>query len=457
MMTRNLLRMALLGTTLATAGCGVTYHSPTVKEQGAEVAVREVPLTAQSVLVANRAPYSPRKLPSAFYQIAGGGSLRFAGALPEAPYVPEERHRTLELRPPAQILPDPYRIGVGDVVLLATKAGGSTVEELTGLLAAQSRRQGYTVRDDGRIAIPDIGQIDIAGLTLEEAEAKVFDTLVKNQIDPAFSLEVSEFNSQRVAVGGAVASARLLPITLQPLTLGDALTAAGGITARYEEFTSIRIYRDGSLYQIPVEDFFADAALQRRLLQDGDAVYVDTSYDLDKALAFYKQKLDVISQRSSARSQALSELQGEIGLRSGILSEQRANFKDRQSFGAEKRDYVYVTGEVRTQSRFPLPYDQQATLADVLYEGGGFATATGNPRHLYVLRASDNPTEFGAVTAWHLDASNAVNITVATRMEMRPNDIIFIEEQPITKWNRALQQTFGLFGGAAGVANAVVD
>jgi len=29
---------------------------------------------------------------------------------------------------------------------------------------------------------------------------------------------------------------------------------------------------------------------------------------------------------------------------------------------------------------------------------------------------------------------------LATRFEMRPNDIVFVEEQPITKWNRAIQQ-----------------
>jgi len=31
-------------------------------------------------------------------------------------------------------------------------------------------------------------------------------------------------------------------------------------------------------------------------------------------------------------------------------------------------------------------------------------------------------------------------MTLATRMQMRPNDIVFVEEQPITKWNRVVQQ-----------------
>jgi len=339
-------------------------------------------------------------------------------------------------------------------VLLATKSAGSTVEELSGLLAAQNRRQGYTVRDDGRIAIPEIGQIDIAGLTVEEAEGRIFEVLVRNQVDPAFSLEVSEFNSQRAAIGGAVGRSTLIPITLKSLTLGDALTAAGGIQLANDEFGSIRIYRNGSLYQIPVKDYFEDAALQRRLLLDGDAVYVDTTYDLEQALAFYRQRLDVIQQRSQARSQALGELETEIGLRRAALDEQRSNFQAREGYGAIERDYVYLTGEVANQSRFALPFGQQASLADALYDSGGYNNATGSSKHVYVLRASNNPAEFGAVTAWHLNATNAVNLTLASRMELRPDDIIFIEEQPVTKWGRSLQQAFGLLGSAVRTASS---
>jgi polysaccharide export outer membrane protein len=45
------------------------------------------------------------------------------------------------------------------------------------------------------------------------------------------------------------------------------------------------------------------------------------------------------------------------------------------------------------------------------------------------------------VTAWHLDARNAVVFTLATKFEMRPDDIVFVEEQPITTWNRTIQQS----------------
>lgn len=105
-------------------------------------------------------------------------------------------------------------------------------------------------------------------------------------------------------------------------------------------------------------------------------------------------------------------------------------------------------------SRWPLPYGDQASLADVLYDSGGFDTATGNPAQIYVLRAATDPAAFGAVTAWHLNARNAVNFTLATKFEMRPDDIIFIEEQPITTWNRTLQQSIpSLITTTAGAVN----
>ena len=452
MMAKGITRAILLGTVLAMGACGVTYHSPSVKQQAQGAEVRVVPLTAQSVLVANRSSYTPRSLPDIFMRVAGPGQSRGLGTLPEPPEQLSNNRTALETRLPPAITPEPYRIGVGDVLLLATKSAASTVEQLTGLLAAQNQRQGYTVRDDGAIAIPDIGTVSLAGMTLDEAEAKLFQVLVENQIDPAFSLEVSEFNSRRVSVGGAVRDATIVPVTLNPLNLAEALTAAGGITVKDREYSSIRLYRDGTLYQIPVQTFVTRPELGKILLLDGDAVFVDTSYDLDRAMEFYTQALRAAELRRTARYSALPELQIEMQMRQETLRGQRENYRAREELGGLKRDYVYLTGEVRAQSRFPMPFDQQVTLADVLYQQGGFNTATGNPAQIYVLRASDVPEEFGAVTAWHLDARNAVNITLATRMEMRPNDIVFIEEQPVTKWGRAVQQIFPTLLGTVNTA-----
>jgi polysaccharide export outer membrane protein len=57
-----------------------------------------------------------------------------------------------------------------------------------------------------------------------------------------------------------------------------------------------------------------------------------------------------------------------------------------------------------------------------------------------VLRGSDDPMEFDSLTAWQLNTKNAAALTLATRFELRPNDIIFVAEQPVTKWNRVINQ-----------------
>jgi polysaccharide export outer membrane protein len=433
----------LLVTMLSATACGLIYHSPTVNPvTGSSGKVRVIDMTAESLLVANRSPYQPRALPSVFNMTAGASGSRVgAGALPEPVFDPTIKPSgTLETRLPPEIQSPPYRIGVGDVLLLATPQSGSSVEQLSGLLAATNARQGYTVQDDGAIAIPNVGRVRLSGMTLEEAEAELFQRLVENQIDPTFSLEISEFNSKKVAIGGAVSSPGVVPVTLTPLYLDEALSQAGGITVPDQDYASVRIYRDGTLYQIPLNELYS-SSLRRIQLLDGDSVFVDTAYELDLAESYFQQQIQLQQVRQSARSAALSELSAEINLRRAALSEARSNFQTRMELGAVDRDYVYLAGEVGSQARYALPFDNTAMLADALYDaGGGFNTTVADVRQIYVLRSSPDPREFGAVTAWQLNASNASNLTLATRFELRPGDVIFIAEQPVTRWNRTIQQ-----------------
>jgi len=423
----------------ALTGCGVAYISPKVTE--AEGKVRVLPLTPNSVRVANGSAYHPKEIPSVFFANAGGGrGLRGAGATPAPTLDRQNRPAAMETRIPPSANPGPYEIGVGDVLLLATKSGGSTVEELSGLLAAQNSRQGYTVQDDGAIAIPDVGRVMVAKLTLEEAEAQLFQSLVENQIDPTFSLEIAEFNSKRVSLGGAVAKPTVVPVSLTPLTLDAALAAAGGINTRDMDFASIRVYRDGSLYQIPLTEYLSRPNVQKTRLVDGDSVYVDTEYELERAQAYFQEQITIAEFRQKGRVQALNELNAEVGLRRAALEESRGNFLAQIELDAVDRDYVYLTGEVSKPTRFDLPFGREATLADALFDSDGFNNEKANPSQLYVLRGSPEPGNPDLVTAWHLNGAKAGNFVLATKMQLRPNDVIFIAEQPITRWSRVIQQ-----------------
>ncbi len=429
---------------LLVSGCGAVYYSPKISE-GAGLngtKVRVVPLTAETVLAANRSSYTPKALPEVFFASAGTGGLpRGAGVTPDPAYLPENRPQVLEIRlppnPPRQL----YRIGVEDELRLATPKTGSSVEELSGLLAAETRRQGYRVQDDGTISIPDVGRIMVSGKSLEEAENDIFDRLVDAGINPSFSLEISDFRSQKVAVGGAVKNPTVVPITLSPLLLQEALNAAGGAEVPDRDYAVIRIYRDGKLYQVPLAELYQRRDLQGVELQDGDSLFVDTEFDLTKAQGFFEEQIRLNEYRRDTRSQALNDLETEVDLRRDELNERRENFQDRIAFDAVDRDFAYIVGEVGVQDRYPLPFGRRATLADALYsESEGIFQRTGDPRHIYVLRATPEDARLGGVTAWNLDIRNAGNLMLATRLELRPNDVVFVAEQPVTRWNRVVSQ-----------------
>ena len=68
--------------------------------------------------------------------------------------------------------------------------------------------------------------------------------------------------------------------------------------------------------------------------------------------------------------------------------------------GSIAREYVYIIGEVLQQSRYTLPFEHKAVLADALLESsGGVSSLTGNPKQIYVLRGGGRPkklcTDYG--------------------------------------------------------------
>jgi polysaccharide export outer membrane protein len=84
--------------------------------------------------------------PVAFFQSNGGsGNLRIKDATRRASVQQQIRPNALQLRVPPTTANGSYRIGVGGVLLLATKSASSSIEELSGQLAAQNKRQGYIV------------------------------------------------------------------------------------------------------------------------------------------------------------------------------------------------------------------------------------------------------------------------------------------------------------------------
>lgn len=503
-------RTGIASCLFALAGCTNLYTSPQVnaEDPSAGVAVEIIPMTLGAIRDANATPYTPRRLPAGFFPPQPGPARQLAlprnvvppapriprtttaseaatlSPLPETVSAPADPPARIRTRLPAPEQPQPYRIGISDTLLIslekANPAGAGATQD-------QAGRRAYVVQDDGAVALPDLGRIPLAGLTLPEAQAVLFEAMVTQQRDPSFSLEISGFNSQRVSIGGAVEEPQLAPITLKPLFLDEALQIAGGVTPDAADQAVIRLFRDGQLFEANLSDLFSDNGLQRVLLKDGDALYIDRAYDLGQAQRYFEEQLRLRDADLNARrfafettrtrfqtaqleatlqqielqriqiAQSIRNLRVLVENQNRLLRQEerssnetvRASFRERLELGAVAQDFAYLAGEVEKQGRFALPFERFATLADVLFSSGGLPTATGDPSQIYVLRLEDS----GRLQAFRLDATNAANLTVATRFEMRPRDIVFVAEQPVTVWNRVVSQLIpNLFSSAANLA-----
>lgn len=89
-----------------------------------------------------------------------------------------------------------------------------------------------TVTDDGRIAMPLIGKVDVSGLTPTEVETRIKGLLEKFIKNPDVSVTVLEAGSKPISVIGAVSRPGRIGITGN-INLIQAITQAGGLANGY--------------------------------------------------------------------------------------------------------------------------------------------------------------------------------------------------------------------------------
>ena len=98
-----------------------------------------------------------------------------------------------------------------------------------------------------------------------------------------------------------------------------------------------------------------------------------------------------------------------------------------------KENKIFILGAGVSPQIFKINPANRETLADVLFTNGGALGASSAKRsEVYLLRGS-NP-----VVAFHLDAQSPTRLIVADALELRPNDILYVAEQPIVSFNRTL-------------------
>jgi len=118
--------------------------------------------------------------------------------------------------PTARPSADDYLIGSGDTL------------QITVWKEAEASVPSGVVRPDGKITVPLIKEVSVAGLTLRQAEAVIAEGLGKFITDPNVTVGVVSIVSKKVYVVGGVRKEGTLPYTYG-MTVMQALSEAGGL------------------------------------------------------------------------------------------------------------------------------------------------------------------------------------------------------------------------------------
>jgi polysaccharide biosynthesis/export protein len=360
---------------MALASCSEVLQSPTLKSVVDETAGEQEEF---EVVVKPLSLAMARDLQSTPYprRVMQSGIGASAGVVSEGAV-------TRGILPP-DLGPETYRLGVGDQLTFAQFAEGgvATINEMitsdngtsSGIKADQVISSTGRVGSDGSVLLLGLGKLDVGGKTLNEARDLVRNSLIRSGIAPRFQLEISGFNSQKIFLASNVGASNLIPLTDQGLTLKELIIATGK-GIDGSAVVVISIQRQGREYRITTEELLKPGA-RDIYLRDQDQVVIEA-----------------------------------MGYKPG---------------------QVFVLGAVAPVT-IPISPEKRETMADILFTPDGvLASPSAQRSEVYLLRGS-NPVE-----AFKLDATDPTRIVVAAAMELRPNDIIFVPEQPLSSLNRTL-------------------
>lgn len=182
-----------------------------------------------------------------------------------------ERQEVAVTQTPAEDTPSPdYRIGAGDVLFINIngKAEFQNIPQ-----AGSSKISGSRVDGSGRVAIPLVGYVTVAGLTLPEAQKKVRESLLYYLKDPWVVIEVAEYKSLPVYLLGSFKAPGIHYLD-RPLNLLQGISLGGGFDAN-ANLRGARLSRNGKVQPVDIYALLTNGDQRQNVwLKSGDTVYL---------------------------------------------------------------------------------------------------------------------------------------------------------------------------------------
>ncbi len=361
--------------------------------------------------------------------------------------------------------PGPYKIGVGDSLFLITsvpQAGSAVGREV---------RTRFIVPNNGNIKILNIGTINV----LDKSLGAVYDLINNRSKDSLifqdFNLEINGFNSKKVyfSMGNSTSQ---IPYSAYPIFISDILEKFSLSTRSLDmriviirgpkefSFSLKNIVRERPKIRI----FPEDKIYAYHLPTDANLELNITDFNSTKFFVNYKPipytNRPILFKNLVGESEALNEFAkidrdliirlerngrkyyfSAVGLFDDDAPPLRV-FPDDKII-IQPLDYsgdaVFVIGETAKQSRITIDSVTRPTLSTIIFDGFIDDTMGTDKSQIFVLREK----KIGEFDAYHLDMTSPHRAILASSLEMRPQDVVYIGAQPLVNYNRVLGLLLG--------------
>ncbi|QYK43307.1 MAG: polysaccharide biosynthesis/export family protein [Paracoccaceae bacterium] len=256
-----------------------------------------------------------------------------------------------------------------------------------------------TVASDGKIFVPYLDRVTVAGMTAENARQSIQEQLTAIAPSAQVQLSLSVGRANSVDVVGGVGSPGSYPLEDGALTVLGLIALAGGVSGGLEH-PLVRLVRGGKTYVTTVKRLYENPDLDT-VLQGGDKLIIDS----------------------------------------------------------DSRQFIALGAAGREQIlRFP---NDRPTALEAMAAVGGVNDARADPQAVLILREYHASAVRDGVRGpeatrviFVIDLTTADGLFSAGRFIVNPNDVIYVSESPLTALQSVTQVVGAVFGAGNQINNA---